>query len=115
MIAAFMPRHFGFCLSVGLELGGFKFKSSLNLEQVCKNKKLKKFHFLFFTCTSIRPGTVAVPALSPSRAWIRPWAISGLLFLPPLTHVPRPRRAPFGLGSSGLPAPCRTLFPFLSH
>ena len=48
MIVAFMSRHFGFCLSVGLELGGFKFKSSLNLEQVCKNKKLKKVSFSIF-------------------------------------------------------------------
>ena len=87
MIAAFMPRHFGFCLSVGLELGGFKFKSSLNLEQVCKNKKLKKFHFLFFTCTSIRPKTAADPAPSPSSAWIQPWAIGGLLFLPPSSRT----------------------------
>ena len=77
MIAAFMPRHFGFCLSVGLELGGFKFKSSLNLEQVCKNKKLKKIHFLFFICTSIWPRTAADPAPSPSSAWIQPWAVGG--------------------------------------
>ena len=42
MIAAFMPMHFGFCLSVGLELSDFEFKSSLNLEQVCKNQKMKK-------------------------------------------------------------------------
>ena len=48
MIAAFMPRYFGFCLSVGLELSGFEFKSSLNLEQVCKNKKLKKVSFSVF-------------------------------------------------------------------
>ena len=48
MIVVFMPRHFGFCLSVGLELGGFKFKSRMNLEQVCKNKKLKKVPFSIF-------------------------------------------------------------------
>ena len=45
MIATFMPRHFSFCLSVGLELSGFEFKSNLNLEQVCKNQKKKKFSF----------------------------------------------------------------------
>ena len=86
MIAAFMPRHFGFCLSVGLELSGFEFKSSLNLEQVCKNQKMKKgFYFLFFTRTSFRAraigglaphllfllliharGSVAWPALRPA-------------------------------------------------
>jgi len=48
MIAAFMPRHFGFCLSVGLKSSGFEFKSSLNLEQVCKNKKFKKVSFSIF-------------------------------------------------------------------
>ena len=48
MIAAFMSRHFGFCLSVVLELSGFEFKSSLNLEQVCKNQKMKKVSLFFF-------------------------------------------------------------------
>ena len=47
MIVAFMPRHFGFCLSVGLELSGFEFKSGLNLEHVCKNQKMKKVFFSF--------------------------------------------------------------------
>ena len=56
MIAAFMPRHFGFCLSVGLELSGFEFKSNLNLEQVCKKQKMKKsFLFSIFTRTPIWP------------------------------------------------------------
>ena len=48
MIAAFMLRHFGFCLSVRLELSGFEFKSNLNLEQVCKNQKKKKVSLFYF-------------------------------------------------------------------
>ena len=47
MIAAFIPKHLGFCLSVGLELSGFEFKSNLNLEQVCKNQEMKKFSFFY--------------------------------------------------------------------
>ena len=56
MIAAFMLRHFGFCLSVGLELSGFEFKSNLNLEQVCKNPKMENnFSFLFLFHTPFWP------------------------------------------------------------
>ena len=56
MIVAFMPRHFGFCLSVGLELSGFEFKSNLNLEQVYKNQKMEnKFSFLFLSRTPFWP------------------------------------------------------------
>ena len=55
MIAAFMPRHCSFCLSVGLELSGFEFKSSLNLEQVCKNQKMKKVFLLFFFFPCLDP------------------------------------------------------------
>ena len=60
MIAAFMLRHFGSCLSVGLELSGFEFKSSLNLEQVCKNQKNEKgFSFLFIPAPHSGPGSLA--------------------------------------------------------
>ena len=66
MIAAFMPRHFGFYLSVGLELSGFEFKSGLNLEHVCKNQKMKKVFLFLFSLSPFQPNSRAGLALSPS-------------------------------------------------
>ena len=76
MIAAFMSRHFGFCLSVELELSGFEFKSSLNLEQVCKNQKMKKVS-IFFSLPAPYSGLGPLAAQPcafpcPSRARVQP-------------------------------------------
>ena len=60
MISAVMLRHFGFCLSVGLELSGFEFKSNLDLVQVCKNQK--KNIFPSSPALPFWPGTAGGPA-----------------------------------------------------
>ena len=101
MIAAFMLRHFVFCLSVGLELSGFEFKSSLNLEQVCKNKKMKKVS-LYFSFPAPHSGSgpfVAqphVPSFPPpiSRAWLSSVACLATTPVPSFhTHAPWPSSA----------------------